>query len=94
MIKLVLELEEALLALEDDGAVGQQHDRRIPANQCYTFAANHEGILAPEEAAISTANRNFKGRMGDKDSFIYLASPMMVAASAIKGEISDPREAL
>ena len=55
---------------------------------------NHEGILAPGEAAISTANRNFKGRMGDKESFIYLAIPMTVAASAIKGEISDPREAL
>lgn len=50
------------------------------------------GCLAPGERCISSSNRNFKGRMGSKDSEIYLASPAVVTASAVKGRIFDPRE--
>jgi 3-isopropylmalate/(R)-2-methylmalate dehydratase large subunit len=61
---------------------------------CGPCGGGHLGILAPGETAISSTNRNFKGRMGSPESFVYLASPETVAASAIEGKIADPRKYL
>jgi 3-isopropylmalate/(R)-2-methylmalate dehydratase large subunit len=59
---------------------------------CGACLGGYMGVLAKGERCISSTNRNFVGRMGHKDSEVYLANPAVVAASAINGRITDPKE--
>jgi homoaconitate hydratase family protein/3-isopropylmalate dehydratase small subunit len=63
----------------------------VLASSCGPCLGTGQGIPADNYKVISTANRNFKGRMGNKESFVYLASPATVAYSALAGKIVDPR---
>jgi len=64
----------------------------IESPGCGPCMGNHMGIPAEGEVTVSTANRNFRGRMGTKESDVYLASPLVVAASAVAGYITHPND--
>ena len=74
-------------ALVEAGAV-------VTPATCGACGGGHLGILGPNETCITASTRNFKGRMGDSSAKIYMGSPATVAASAVRGVITDPREFL
>ncbi len=79
--------EGTMAALVDAGAI-------LLSTGCGACAGYGAGVLAEGETCISTTNRNFRGRMGDKRSSVYLGSPYTVAAAAVAGHIVDPRDLL
>ena len=79
-------LKEGLIEIfMDSGAV-------VGPPTCGACCGAHMGVLGKDEVCISTTNRNFPGRMGDVQSKTFLASPKVVAASALSGTITDPRD--
>lgn len=79
--------EGILTTLSEAGAT-------VLASSCGACLGIHSGAIGAGEVCVSATNRNFLGRMGSKDSKVYLASPLSVAAAAIAGKLIDPRELL
>jgi len=79
-------LDEGLVSIFLDAGV------TIGPPTCGACCGAHMGVLAKDEVCVSTTNRNFPGRMGHVESKTYLASPLVAAASAVTGKITDPRD--
>ena len=83
-------LKEAIKAgyvetLMDAGAV-------VTSSTCGACYGGHMGLLADGEVCITASTRNFKGRMGSAEASVFMGSPATVAASAVTGVITDPRD--
>jgi 3-isopropylmalate/(R)-2-methylmalate dehydratase large subunit len=70
----------------------QQAEAVIAPPGCGPCLGGYMGVLGPGERAVSTSNRNFRGRMGHRDAEVYLASPAVAAASAVLGRVASPAE--
>ena len=100
LVPATVEVAEAIIKTEIDGkslveVFAEAGCEDIAPPSCAACLGGPEdtfGRTSGKEVVISTTNRNFPGRMGSKQSRIYLASPLTAAASAIRGRITDPRE--
>jgi len=88
--------QDIYLAAGDEGILRTfvEAGAAITPPTCGACIGGHMGVLAPDEVALATTNRNFRGRMGDNSSKVYLANPAVAAATALLGHIAHPEEVL